>query len=326
MKSAEESATGIRKAARRLLGYIRTPSAKNDMSQVSVLWGRRAAALATQRVPAAWTDSPLVNRMYIHPRFSARPDANWLAAVADSWFPESVSEALSLGCGGGGLERHAMALGIADQFHALDISEEALLLARRLAGDCGYLGRIQYEVSDLNCVELELNRYDAVFASQSLHHISHLEHYLEQVRVALKPGGLFIINEFVGPSQYQWTDQQLELAQEMLDSIPEPYRRSLQGNGVKRRIARPTINEMNRIDPTEAIRSAEIIPEVEKRFEVLQRVDFGGTLLQLVLDDIVGNFQDTASDRRELRKLFDREQALLDSGVLESDFTMMVCR
>jgi hypothetical protein len=56
------------------------------------------------------------------------------------------------------------------------------------------------------------------------------------------------------------------------------------------------------------------------------RKGFGGTLLQLVLEDIVGNFSNKKPDRKILQALFDAEQALLRSGILSSDFTLIVAR
>ncbi len=297
----------------------------SEWESVSTLWGKRAAELIDIEKPTAWTDSPLVQQMYIHPLISGRADVAWLETVSKKDFPAPVQVALSLGCGGGGLERHGAALNIAKQFIAYDVSEGAIQLARNIADDNG-LSQIIYKAADLNTMIHPENAYDVVFASQSLHHIESLEHYLDQVRRALKPNGLFIINEFVGPNQFQWTEVQMRHSQNLLEAIPECYRQIIQGHGLKSSITRPTIEFMNGIDPTEAIRSADIIPEINKRFDVLEKTDFGGTLLQLVLGDIVGNFSDTLEDRRVLQSIFDEEKRLIGNGELESDFTLMIMR
>ena len=44
------------------------------------------------------------------------------------------------------------------------------------------------------------------------------------------------------------------------------------------------------MDPSESVRSDEIMGLVGERFEIVYRADFGGTLLQFVLSDIAGNF------------------------------------
>ena len=83
------------------------------------------------------------------------------------------------------LERHALAVDITERFDAFDISPEAVEVARREAEGVGYGDRIAYEAQDLNVIELEKDRYDAVFATQTLHHIEALEQLLDEIRDSL---------------------------------------------------------------------------------------------------------------------------------------------
>jgi ubiquinone/menaquinone biosynthesis C-methylase UbiE len=264
--------------------------------------------------------------LYIHPLLSGTPDVGWLELISRRHFNKPVSKALSLGCGGGALERHGLLLNMAEHFDAYDISDGALQLARDLAAQHKISKRISYQVADLNALVLPENYYDAVFASQSVHHIEALEHYLDQVVRTLKPGQLFIVNEFVGPSQFQWTDVQVERSQYLLDTLPEKYRLRIRSEGIKAVISRPTVANMTAADPTEAIRSQDILPEMNKRFDIVEKIDFGGTLLHLVLDDIAGNFSSSAEDLAYLQMMFDKEQRLLKSGEISSDFTLIVAR
>ena len=96
--------------------------------------------------------------------------------------------------------------------------------------------------------------------------------------------------------------------------------------GVKHSAERPTIEFMNSYDPTEAIRSADIITELEKQFEIVKRRDFGGTLLHLVLDNIAGKVSGSDEGKTILRNLFVQEQRLLSSGEISSDFTLLLAR
>lgn len=289
-------------------------------------WGERAREQVALNKPNSWAECPVVNQEYICPLISGQANVGWLEYVARKYYPSPVASAISLGCGGGGLERHGLQLQIAERFDGFDVSEDALQLAKEEALASGQLASINYAVANLNKLEFAENVYDAVFASQSVHHIEALEHYMQQVKRALKPGGYFIINEFVGPNQFQWTDVQLQHCQRLLAEIPESYRQMIREPGVKNTIERPTIEFMNAYDPTEAIRSADIITELEKQFEVVERRDFGGTLLHLVLDNIAGNFSDTDEGKSILRNLFAQEQRLITSGEISSDFTLIVAR
>ena len=70
-----------------------------------------------------------------------------------------------------------------------------------------------------------------------------------------------------------------------------------------------------------------ILPLVTRRFRIIDRVDYGGTLIHMVLQDVVGNFRaDRRRDVRCLRMLFGLERLLLKLRVLRSDFTVIVAR
>lgn len=302
------------------------PSTDEGLETAGKHWGERAREQVALNKPNSWAECPVVNQQYICPLISGEAHVGWLEYVARKYYPSPVAIALSLGCGGGGLERHGLQLQIAESFDGFDVSEGALQLAKEEAQKSGQLEAINYSVANLNKLEFAEDSYDAVFASQSVHHIEALEHYMQQVSRCLKPGGYFIINEFVGPNQFQWTDVQLQHCQRLLAEIPESYRQMIREPGVKHSVERPTIEFMNGYDPTEAIRSADIIVELEKRFEIVERRDFGGTLLHLVLDNIAGNLSDSDEGKAILANLFAEEQRLITSGEISSDFTLLVAR
>ncbi len=302
-------------------------SAQSDaMATASQHWAAQAQALRDPSRPSSWAESPTVVREYINKSVSGNAEQGWLEAVARRYYPTPVARCLSLGCGGGGLERHGLQLEICQQFDAYDVSQGALDVAIEEAEKAGLVHQINYQVANLNDLQLPAATYDGVFASQSVHHIAALEHYMEQVAATLKPGGFFIMNEFVGANQFQWTDRQLELANELLLSIPEQYRCCIREEGLKQQVERPTIEAMNAYDPTEAIRSEDIIPVLLQYFDLVEQRDFGGTLLHLVLDNIAGNLEQAEDGKALLRSLIAREQQLIADGEIGSDFTLLVAK
>ena len=312
----------------RLLGRLRSyfTSSSTD-EQAFAVWGERARERQDSARPLlAWSDSLIVQRRYIHPAISGSPDRNWLQWAADRFFKEPVDLALSIGSGDGGLERHGLAADVAKRFEAFDAAPGAVELARELAREHHVEDRVHYQVADLNEHAFESRRYDAAFASMAVHHIRELEHFFSQIKQALKPGALFVVNEFVGPNQFQWTDRQIELADELLRRIPESHRRSLASGHIKSRNVLQPISSMNTVDPTEAIRSADILPLMRTHFDLIEKVDYGGTILNLALEEIAGNFDDTPEDLAILRPLFDAERDYIQRGVIPSDFTVLVAR
>jgi glycosyltransferase involved in cell wall biosynthesis/SAM-dependent methyltransferase len=274
-----------------------------------------------------WMESPLIAGPYINRQISGDPADNWMIWVRKALVPNKLGRGLSLGCGEGCLERHATSLGICEAFDAFDISAQAIAIARAKAAQEG-CAHIHYEVRDVNKIQLPPEHYDIAFAGSALHHIASLEHVLDEVHKALKPGCFFIANEFVGPSRFQWTDKQLQIINELLALLPPRYRADLRRPGqIKSRVDRPTVAQMLLSDPSEAVRSAEIIPLIQQRFEIVQQTDFGGTILHMLLSDIVGNFDPASEvDATIIRLLCYLEKTLIAEGVLPSDFTLIVAR
>lgn len=241
--------------------------------------------------------------------------------------PRQARIALTLGCGSGHNERKWAAEHRFDVHDAIDISMASIAEAKSLAAHEG-LPQLRYTVGDLNHLTLTPAHYDVIFAEHSLHHVAALEHLMAQVSQALKPGGLLIVDEFVGPSRFQWTDRQLTAITGTLSILPESLRRSRTQEGVlKRTVPRPTIKQMLEIDPSEAVRSAEIPALLRQHTHVLEWRPYGGALLHLLLEDIAGNFSlddDQAMAWRDW--CFDLEDRLMQSGELDTDFVFAICQ
>lgn len=109
------------------------------------------------------------------------------------------------------------------------------------------------------------------------------------MRRALQPGGVFHLNEFVGPDRFQWTDAQLDHLNAFCEALPERYRRLASGQ-VRPPVIRPTIEQMIAADPSEAIRSSAIIETVRRHFRVMELRELGGALLHIGLSGIIHNF------------------------------------
>lgn len=272
-----------------------------------------------------WVESPVVAQ-YMNLKISGDPNLNWVQYSVNRYIRALRSpRILSLGCGGGALERDLLRLKPDALIVAMDFSPGAVALARRHAEEAGL--KIDYRVADLNEIDLEPQAFDFVFASGSLHHLMSLEHVLAQVRASLTQGGRLIANEYLGPNQLQWTPRQVQAINEILALLPDRYRRRVSNpNEYKREFLGPSpIEDMNRYDPTEAVRSEEILPLTRKMFRLVEFKPFGGTLLHMLLQDIAGNFDPAHEiDTCVLKLICHIEWQLIGAGVLGSDFGYFV--
>lgn len=236
-----------------------------------------------------------------------------------------VSNMLSIGCGNGALERDLFRLNAFYHCDAIDIAPAAIEAAIREADAIGARS-IHYSVTDVEKVDLPEGCYDAVWFNGSLHHIRELETVCERVRRSLKPGGWLFFKEYVGANHFAFGSQQSAAITQAFALIPERYRLSFVNGSfgeVQQAAPLPDPVEVARVDPSEAVRSQDILKVVEDYFEFRVLNPCGGSLLQFLLHGIAGNFtsEDPAS-MRILRMLFDIEDGLIESGTLKSDFVV----
>ena len=264
---------------------------------------------------------PRLNRLA-----SGREDANAYDHLleclkAQGWtFP--VRRVASLGCGFGALERGLCQLGVAERIDGYDLAPAAIEEARRLAAREGLDG-LTYHVTDLEREPLPEGAFDIVFASHSVHHIEHLDALFASVHASLRPGGVFHLQEYVGPDRFQWTDAQLEGINMFMATLPLKYRRF--PSGMERGpVGRPSVQAVIDVDPSEAIRSSQIVDAVRRHFRIAELRPLGGALLQTGLSGIAQNFDpESPEDRAHLQRFFELEDAWMAQGRIDSDFAVI---
>lgn len=299
-------------------------------NRASSFWDENVKLHEKMAVPLSWLDSPVVMEHCLKKLRAGEKCISviqWILWVKERFAPDFVFDyGLSLGCGDGTLERHALALNVCSRFDAFDISPKSIEAAKGQSEEQGLSDRVNYHVADLNAITLDPNKYDIVFSGMALHHIVNLEHVLSELKKSLKPDGLFVLVEFVGPSQFQWTDKQLRIINEILELLPDRLKVDARSGEIKNQCVRPTVESMNMSDPSEAIRSNDIIPLIHKMWTIVERVDFGGTISHMLLDGVIANFSSSQEDATILRLIGYLDDILIREGVIPSDFTIIVAR
>jgi len=303
---------------------VRLGFSKKNLERVKHVWG--AGRVWGGSEIQHWLQHPLV-QVRINFKVAGSPGINRFEYFLNRYVKDKmpVERALTLGCGVGELERGLCHYNFAQSHEGIDISDGAIRIARDHALSAN-LTHLRYRTGNLNTVELEPDAFDVIFGISSIHHTEHLEHLFTQVRRALKPGGYFFMDEFIGPDRFQWTDEQVRALNLELTRLPRDVRRLIsERRKFKDRIVRRPPAEIIASDPSEAIRSSEIVSLVSKYFRALEVKGYGGCLLHELLYDIAGNFNDENPESIDhLRRLFDAEDELIASGRLSHDFAVII--
>jgi 2-polyprenyl-3-methyl-5-hydroxy-6-metoxy-1,4-benzoquinol methylase len=227
---------------------------------------------------------------------------------------------LSPGCGAGRKEI-ALARALPDRvIIAGDIAESALQQGREQAAREG-VTNIEFVSQNFNDLHLEPKSFHAIAGMGAFHHVENLEAFWLECRRALRPGGVIMGQEYIGPDRFQWTDAQVEEGDRVLrDIVPAAHKVH------HTRVVRTPVAEMIAADPSEAVRSSELLGTLKAvGFELFGYASAGGALLQPVLLNQVHTFdpKDWAHNL-VLSRLFAEEDRLMREGRLKDDFCMFV--
>lgn len=270
-----------------------------------------------------WTASPTVRR-YLHLLVSGRPECDWVTWVESNHLPQRVDRALVLGCGPGWLERALAARGRFRSIVACDFAADTVARAREEAQRLG-IESIEYRVVDLEHDPLD-GPYGAIFANDVLHHISDLEGIYGRIHDALAPEGRFLFSEYVGPNRFQYTDERMDIVNRYFRVLPDALRRDHVSGVTLWKRERLSAEQVIREDPTEAVRSVDVMPLAKARFAVEAVYPYGGGLLNPLLFGIVSNFREAenAQHAELISMLCEAEARLFESGVISPDFSIFV--
>ncbi len=226
---------------------------------------------------------------------------------------------MSLGCGSGNKEARWAATGCFATLACYDQSPARIERAREQHTHSA----LRFEVADAYQLDFESEGFDVIIFEDALHHFAPVETILGHCVRWLDRRGYLFVNEYTGPRKFQYSDRQLETANAILALLPENLRVSYEHGTIKRRVRRPSRLRMRLKDPSEAVESDAIIPTIHNLFDVVEERKLGGTLVNLVLDDIAHHF---GSERDWLRLMFAVEDALMSVGEIQSDHTLIVAR
>ena len=298
-----------------------TEGGPTSRERVSALWGDAAATGRLAEIH--WMASPVV-RAYLNRRVSGDPRTDWLSWLWHRFVRGHDLAVLVLGCGEGWVERALARRPEVASIDACDVAAGAVAAAAERARAEGLAEKIRYHIVDLDTEPLPGGPWDVAVAHSVLHHVARLEHCYAELSRGLRPGGLLLVNEYAGPRRFQFTPAQMRVIDGCLTRLPERLRLSAVTGGpfVAKQV--PDEDLLAATDPSEAVRSDEVLPLLQRRFEVLAEHDAGGTVLHLLLYDLVQNFDPAAPcENRILALLCLLEESLIDAGVLPSDFKVV---
>lgn len=307
----------------------------NNRVKIGAFWSKQFSKQETART--RWWLSPLIVR-HINERVAGCPLDGLSVGLtrraidmAGNRLP--FEHGVSVGCGTATLEIELLCANVVRSFKVFDLSEHALNQGKQSAAEKGVTSKIEFILGNAFELANEKECFDFIHWNDSLHHMIDVEEAVRWSFDVLKKGGMFYMNEYIGPNRFQWTDSMLEKASAVRKSLPQPYlqlnqnvitrkfkqavKRSLIFLGLKRFddriLKRPNISAMISSDPSEAADSERILDSVKKYFPQADITMTGGVVYYLALSDILQNF-DESRDLDLLNELLALDDSYAEQG------------
>ena len=284
--------------------YPGNPLYRRAAKREAATWGRPHFESTVPRYPI---NHPLVTSHLGRAILGRNDTVDWLDWFVGEYGP--FESALSLGCGMGHVERRMLDSGLFKRLDAVDISPSAIDAFREQVVRLGLDVEVEGRVGDLNFIELPEETYDFVLAVSSLHHLINLEHLFEQIRRALKPGGLFLTYDFCGPSAWQWPDATLDEVNRIVDEARNRF-----PGLVLYRVRRPNPVVVRNHSPFESVRSSELPALLGSGFEPVREVLTGRLLFVLLHYGVEMDDWEEPMLKEWLREVIAREERLDDES------------
>lgn len=206
---------------------------------------------------------------------------------------------LSIGCGEGLHERQFAQSGQFSKIIGVDISPKRIETAQYLANEQKL--PIEYIADDFHTMDLPIASFDVILFDSSLHHFSDIHTFLKnEIEPLMKEDGILVINEYCGPNRLQWTNAQLNYANELLQEIPKKYKILVDGTSEKRKVYRPGLLRMFLVDPSEAPDSVNLQRALHTHFSILEEKQMGCNILHILLKGIAHHFVETDAEKTAL--------------------------
>jgi SAM-dependent methyltransferase len=306
---------------------------KND-AKASSIWDKRyekGELACTQKVvkadPIDYTQHPFLYKQSTAKQLTGDTEGIPLQLVAERYLKPAAKKMLAVGSGLAFAEEWLAKNGYAQHIVAFEASSVAVDSARERLQALGLQDRIEMRCGDILNAGLQEGEFDAVFIQAAIHHFYNINEMFAFFHYVLKPDGLILYDEYVGPDHHIYEPEVMTLMDEANECLASSYRWDVMRQATREEVPRATLEWMLNMDPSEGVHSSKILPLTYKYFDVEFRRDYGGTFMRPFFVGILPNFDwNDVKDQTVARLIILIERMLIRYGVIPSYHTRIVGR
>ncbi len=277
--------------------------------------------------PIDYTQHPFLYRHSIAKPLTGSLNGNPLEIIASRFLDPPPDNVLAIGSGLAFEEEWLIRTGHARHIIAYENSSVAVESARERFGKAGLGEQIEMRCGDVMLDDLQPGSFDMVFVQAAIHHFYKIEEMFALFHSVLRPGGLLIYDEYVGPDHHLYEPEVMAILDEINDCLAPRYRRDVIRNETRTAVPRATMESMLQMDPSEGVHASRILPLTYKWFDVAYRGEYGGTVMRPFFVGILPNFDwADPKDQTVARLIILVENLLTKYGVMPNYHMRVVGR
>ena len=181
---------------------------------------------------------------FLYERAVARPQTGSLEGynldrVGRRYLTPAPARMLAIGSGMAFVEEHLLRQDYAGHITAYEMSGAAVEKDRARFAEAGLADRIEMRSADVLHEDLAPGSFDAVFVQAAIHHFDRIEDMYALMHRVLRPGGLLVYDEYVGPDHHLYHPEVLAIMDEINACLAPQYRWDVLAQHTRAMVPRP---------------------------------------------------------------------------------------
>lgn len=278
-----------------------------------------------EKDPIDYTQHTFLYQYAIAKRLTGSIDGNPLEKIARQFLNPPANRILAIGSGMAFSEEWLVAQGFARHVVAYEGSSVAVEAARTRLRAVGLGDKIEMRCGDVMMDAIAPSSFDVVFVQAAIHHFYEIEKMFALIHSALRPDGLLIYDEYIGPDHHQYEPDVMAIMDEINECLSKDLRWDAIRKETRGSVPRATLEWMLDMDPSEGVHSSRILPLSYKYFDVVYRGDYGGTIMRPFWVGVLPNFDfEDKKDSTIARLIILIEDLLTRYGIIPHYHTRVV--
>ncbi|MEM6587119.1 MAG: class I SAM-dependent methyltransferase [Pseudomonadota bacterium] len=180
----------------------------------SILHKKAGRKFKNLRANTRWVDNVQFTS-YIDRSISPEHETGVHGAMRAATGNVALGRGVSVGAGDGAKEIALISAGLVENFDLFEVSEDRVEQSQLKAAEAGLKDNVNARLEDAFDNDFD-GEYDLVYWEHALHHMFDVDHAVGWSVRALKPGGLLVINDYIGPTRLQWRRSEVGMVRQFL--------------------------------------------------------------------------------------------------------------